>query len=94
MPRTVTPDREQQIRRVLLVILGANLVVVALKAAVGLATHSLAVLGDLIQASLDAVNNGLGLAIMAIASKGPDAEKQETALNKLGMPSSRPWAPC
>ncbi|HET7601800.1 MAG TPA: cation diffusion facilitator family transporter [Gemmatimonadales bacterium] len=74
MPRTVTPDREQQIRRVLLVILGANLVVVALKAAVGLATHSLAVLGDLIQASLDAVNNGLGLAIMAIASKGPDAE--------------------
>lgn len=74
MPGTVTPDRERQIRRVLLVILGANLVVVALKAVVGLATHSLAVLGDLIQAALDAVNNGLGLAIMAIASKGPDAE--------------------
>lgn len=74
MPRTVTPDREQQIRRVLLVILGANLVVVALKAVVGIATGSLAVLGDLIQAALDAVNNGLGLAIMAIASKGPDAE--------------------
>jgi cation diffusion facilitator family transporter len=74
MPGTVTPDRERQIRRVLLVILGANLVVVALKAVVGRATHSLAVLGDLIQAALDAVNNGLGLAIMAIASKGPDAE--------------------
>ena len=74
MPRTVTPDREQQIRRVLLVILGANLVVVALKAMVGIATGSLAVLGDLIQSALDAVNNGLGLAIMAIASKGPDAE--------------------
>ena len=74
MPGTEIPDRERQIRRVLLVILGANLVVVALKAVVGLATHSLAVLGDLIQAALDAVNNGLGLAIMAIASKGPDAE--------------------
>jgi hypothetical protein len=30
MPGTVTPDRERQIRRVLLVFLGANLVVVAL----------------------------------------------------------------
>ncbi len=74
MPRTVTPDREQQIRRVLLVILGANLVVVVIKAFVAVATGSLAVVGDLIQASLDAVNNGLGLVIMAVAAKGPDAE--------------------
>jgi cation diffusion facilitator family transporter len=74
MPGTVSPDRDQQIRRVLLLILLANLLVVAIKAAVGLATGSLAVLGDLIQASLDAVNNAIGLVIMAVATKGPDAE--------------------
>lgn len=74
MPSTAHPDRDHQIRRVLLIILGANLLVVAIKAVVGMATGSLAVLGDLIQSSLDAVNNGLGLAIMAVATKGPDAE--------------------
>jgi cation diffusion facilitator family transporter len=74
MPGPVTPDRDRQVRRVLLAILGANLVVVAIKAAVVFATGSLAVLGDMLQASLDAVNNGLGLGIMAVASKGPDAE--------------------
>ena len=74
MPSTAYPDRDHQIRRVLLIILGANLLVVAIKAVVGMATGSLAVLGDLIQSSLDAVNNGLGLAIMAVATKGPDAE--------------------
>ena len=74
MHGTVSPDRDQQIRRVLLLILGANLLVVAIKASVGVATGSLAVLGDLIQASLDAVNNGIGLVIMAVATKGPDAE--------------------
>lgn len=67
-------DRDGQVRRVLMLILGANLVVVALKAAVGVATGSLAVFGDLIQSSLDAVNNVLGLAIMGVASRGPDAE--------------------
>ncbi len=74
MPGTAYPDRDHQIRRVLLIILGANLLVVAIKVVVGMATGSLAVLGDLIQSSLDAVNNGLGLAIMAVATKGPDAE--------------------
>jgi divalent metal cation (Fe/Co/Zn/Cd) transporter len=74
MPGPVTPDRDRQVRRVLLAILGANLAVVAIKAAVVFATGSLAVLGDMLQASLDAVNNGLGLGIMAVASKGPDAE--------------------
>lgn len=74
MAGTEIPERDQQIRRVLLVVLGANLLVVLIKAAVAMATGSLAVLGDLIQASLDAVNNGIGLAIMAVATKGPDAE--------------------
>lgn len=74
MPGTAAPDRNREIRRVLIAILGANVLVVAIKAAVGIATGSLAVFGDLIQSSLDAVNNVLALAIIGVASKGPDAE--------------------
>lgn len=75
MPSAAAPeDRDQQVRRVLLVILLLNLVVVAIKITVGVGTRSLAVFGDALQASLDAVTNLLGLAIVAVASKGPDAE--------------------
>jgi cation diffusion facilitator family transporter len=75
MPSAAAPeDRDQQVRRVLLVILLLNLVVVAIKIGVGVGTRSLAVFGDALQASLDAVTNLLGLAIVAVASKGPDAE--------------------
>ncbi len=75
MPSAAAPDaRDQQVRRVLLVILLLNLVVVAIKFGVGVGTRSLAVFGDALQASLDAVTNVLGLAIVAVAAKGPDAE--------------------
>ena len=75
MPSAAAPEaRDQQVRRVLLVILLLNLVVVAIKIGVGVGTRSLAVFGDALQASLDAVTNLLGLAIVAVASKGPDAE--------------------
>jgi cation diffusion facilitator family transporter len=59
---------------VLLVILVANLLVVALKAAVGLATGSLAVMGDALHASVDAINNLFGLAVVRVAARGPDAD--------------------
>lgn len=75
MPSAAAPEaRDQQVRRVLLVILLLNLVVVAIKFGVGVGTRSLAVFGDALQASLDAVTNVLGLAIVAVAAKGPDAE--------------------
>lgn len=75
MAPTVGPDdRNQRIRRVLLAILVANLLVVVIKFAVGLGTRSLAVFGDAMQASLDAVTNILALAIIGVAAKGPDAE--------------------
>lgn len=75
MPSAAAPEaRDQQVRRVLLVILLLNLVVVAIKIGVGVGTRSLAVFGDALQASLDAVTNVLGLAIVAVAAKGPDAE--------------------
>ena len=74
VPTVVPDDRNQRIRRVLLAILVANLLVVVIKFAVGLGTRSLAVFGDAMQASLDAVTNILALAIIGVAAKGPDAE--------------------
>ncbi len=67
-------QRSRAVRRVLLVILVANLLVVALKAAVGFATGSLAVMGDALHASVDAINNLFGLAVVRVASRGPDAD--------------------
>ncbi len=67
-------QRSRAVRRVLLVILVANLLVVALKAAVGFATGSLAVMGDALHASVDAINNLFGLAVVRVAARGPDAD--------------------
>lgn len=75
MPRASTPsDRSAHVRRVLLAVLVANVFVVVIKLVVGVATRSLAVYGDALQASLDAVTNVLALAIIGVAAKGPDAE--------------------
>jgi cation diffusion facilitator family transporter len=73
MPLT-TPDeaRERAIRRVLTSLLLANLAVMAIKAAVGYLTGSLAVLGDAVQSSVDGINNVLGLIIIRVAARGPD----------------------
>jgi cation diffusion facilitator family transporter len=67
-------ERSRAVPRVLLRVLLANLVVVAAKAAVGFTTGSLAVLGDALHASVDAFNNLFGLAVIRVASKGPDAD--------------------
>lgn len=65
-------ERGRAVRAVLLRIMVANLLVLALKAAVGLRTGSLAVLGDALHASVDAVNNLFGLAVVRLAAKAPD----------------------
>lgn len=67
-------DRHASVRRVLIGVLIANVAVVALKVVVGLATGSLAVLGDGVHASVDALNNLIALAVMRVASVGPDAD--------------------
>jgi len=67
-------DRHASVRRVLIGVLIANVAVVALKLVVGLATGSLAVLGDGVHASVDALNNVIALAVMRVASVGPDAD--------------------
>jgi len=67
-------DRTRQVRGVLLGILLANLAVVGVKFVVGLSIGSLAVVGDAMHSSVDAINNVFGLAVVRFASKGPDAE--------------------
>lgn len=71
---TVGSDRNDAIRRVLQGLLVANIAVVLVKLIVSWRTGSLAVLGDAIHSSVDALNNVLGLAVMRVASKGPDDE--------------------
>jgi cation diffusion facilitator family transporter len=67
-------DKSSGVRRVLGGILAANIAVVIVKFAVGLETNSLAVFGDALQASVDAVNNLFALFVVRVASKGPDED--------------------
>jgi cation diffusion facilitator family transporter len=59
---------------VLIRLLLANLAVVGLKLAVGFGTGSLAVFGDAVHASVDALNNLLALVVIAVAGRGPDED--------------------
>jgi cation diffusion facilitator family transporter len=62
------------VRRVLGGIFVANILVVILKFAVGVDTNSLAVFGDALQSSVDAVNNLFALFVVRVASKAPDED--------------------
>lgn len=68
------PARTAAVRRVLVGILIANIAVVAVKFVVGLGIGSLAVVGDAVHSSVDAISNIFGLAVVRVASKGPDAD--------------------
>ncbi|MEA2723306.1 MAG: hypothetical protein QOH59_1077, partial [Gemmatimonadales bacterium] len=67
-------DKSSRVRRVLGGILLANIVVVIVKFAVGFDTNSLAVFGDALQSSVDAVNNLFALFVVRVASKAPDED--------------------
>lgn len=67
-------DRAAAVRRVLWGLLVANLAVVGAKAAIGLATGALAVLGDAVHSTVDALNNVLALAVMRAAARPPDED--------------------
>ena len=73
-PDPAVEQRTRQVRGVLLAVLVANLAVVVVKFGVGLGIGSLAVVGDAVHSSVDAINNLFGLAVVRFASKGPDAE--------------------
>jgi cation diffusion facilitator family transporter len=62
------------VRRVLIAMLGANLVVVAAKAVVGIASGSLAVWGDALHSSVDSLYNVLGLIVVRVAAQAPDED--------------------
>jgi len=52
----------------------ANLAVVAAKVAVGLTAHSLAVMGDALHSSVDALNNLIALVVVRVAAQEPDED--------------------
>ncbi len=67
-------DRANAVRRVLGGLLVANLAVVGAKLVIGLSARSLAVLGDTLHSTLDALNNVLALVVIRVASKAPDED--------------------
>lgn len=69
-----TREKSSGVRRVLGGILLANLVVVAIKFAVGLNTNSLAVFGDALQSSVDSANNFFAIFVVRVAAKAPDED--------------------
>lgn len=72
--RVPSPDRPALVQRVLLGLLVANLAVVGAKFIIGVRAGSLAVLGDAVHSTVDAMNNVLGLAVMAVARRAPDED--------------------
>src|SRR5688572_26025395 len=69
------PDnRSHEVRRVLLLTLGANLSVVGAKGVAGVMARSLSVMADAAHSSVDAWNNIMALALARLAAKAPDED--------------------
>ena len=62
------------VRRVLVAMLGANLVVLAAKLFIGVVSGSLAVMGDALHSSVDSLYNVLGLIVVRVAERAPDED--------------------
>ena len=67
-------DRSRAVRRVLAGLLVANIAVLVVKATIGMLAGSLAVLGDAVHSSVDAVYNVLGLVVVRVAAREPDED--------------------
>ena len=65
---------ERSVRRILWLTLALNLSVCLIKAAVGLASGSLAIIADAVHSLTDSLNNVMGLLIMRWATPKPDHE--------------------
>jgi cation diffusion facilitator family transporter len=65
-------SRHREIRKVLVITLILNLVVVVAKAVVGIRSGTLSVIAEAVQSSMDAFNNLLALMLARIAAKAPD----------------------
>jgi cation diffusion facilitator family transporter len=66
------PAHAAAVRRTLGVILVLNLLVVAVKVAVGWRTGSLTVLGAALESALDTLNNVIGMSLVTVAARAPD----------------------
>src|SRR5437879_13481528 len=67
-------DRSAAVRRVLGGLLVANIAVLIAKTVIGTVAGSLAVMGDALHSSVDAVYNVLGLIVMRVAAGARDEE--------------------
>lgn len=72
--RVAARDRSTRIQRVLVGLLLANLAVVTAKFLIGVYSGSLAVLGDAVHASIDAMNNIVALIVIRVAAQEPDED--------------------
>lgn len=86
----MTTDNRSAIRKVLLITLVLNLVVMGLKAIVGWWTGSLSLLADAIHSITDSANNVLGLITNRLSSPEPDREhpyghQKYEAIGALGI---------
>ena len=66
------PANAAAVRRTLGIVLGLNLVVVAIKVGVGWRTGTLAVLGAALESALDTLNNVIGMSLVTLAARAPD----------------------
>jgi len=68
------PERDRQVRRVIIIEGLANVAVLALKLVVGVSTGSLAVLGDALHSLSDVANNAVAWFVVRISSQPPDRD--------------------
>ncbi|MBF2076871.1 MAG: cation transporter [Synechococcales cyanobacterium C42_A2020_086] len=83
-------DHRAAVRRVLLITLGLNLLVMGLKAGIGWWTGSLSLLADALHSVTDSANNVLGLFTNRLSSPAPDREhpyghQKYEAIGALGI---------
>jgi cation diffusion facilitator family transporter len=68
------PERDRQVRRVIIIEGLANVAVLALKLVVGVSTGSLAVFGDALHSLSDVANNAVAWFVVRISSQPPDRD--------------------
>ena len=73
-PATRVQSRSAAVRSALAYILVLNLVVVAIKAVIGIRSGSLAVLGAALESLLDMLNNIVGMVAVTVAARAPDED--------------------
>ncbi|MCU0542588.1 MAG: cation diffusion facilitator family transporter [Oscillatoriaceae cyanobacterium Prado104] len=83
-------DRRSEVRKVLIITLLLNLVVMAIKAVVGYLTGSLSLLADALHSVTDSANNILGLVTNQVADPRPDRDhpyghQKYEAIGALGI---------